>query len=74
MHFLTRNLRVIEELESYRKEFRPQPGSCGEFLLVMTSKGDLFSRSREIAREYLVTLPMENCSSVYQSTGHISPS
>ena len=49
MHFLTRNLRVIEELESYCKEFRPQPGSCGEFLLVMTSKGDLSSRSRKIA-------------------------
>ena len=44
MHFLTRNIRVIEELESYCKGFKPQAGSCGEFVLALTGKGGASSR------------------------------
>jgi hypothetical protein len=51
MHFLTRNIRVIDELDSYSKNFKAQAGSCGEFLLVLEGKGGTSGRSLKIAEK-----------------------
>jgi hypothetical protein len=45
MHFLTRNILAIEELEAYSSKFRLQPGSCGEFVLALPDKEHTIARS-----------------------------
>src|SRR5437660_1156353 len=39
MHFLARSIVPAGELQAYCEAFKPQTGSCGEFVLVLPQKG-----------------------------------
>jgi hypothetical protein len=49
MHFLTRIILTVDELEDYGKRFKPIPGSCGEFVLVLSDKDHSSSRAVRLA-------------------------